>query len=64
MDRSHYAYSEAARVPGGQRQAVRHVLRIRAQRVRRLIEAGLTSREIQAQLGLTYRQQRYAVRHG
>lgn len=58
------AYSEAGQLPGELREKVRHVLRVRAAKLRQMRGLGWSFAEITEATGLTYRQARYALQLG
>lgn len=57
-----YAQVAVSSLPGTYDDNMNAFLRIRAQRVRRMRSLGLSSQEIYEAMGLTYRQQHYALR--
>lgn len=57
-----YANNAARSLPGEYADNMRAVMRVRVERVRKLRSQGFSSEEIYEALGLTYRQQRYALR--
>ncbi len=61
QDTHTHAQSVASILPGGRAGNLRHILSVRADRVRQLRAEGWSAEEIRGMLGLTYRQQRYAL---
>lgn len=57
-----YAKFAVKALPGDYDDNMDALMRIRAQRVRRMRSIGLSSQEIYEAMGLTYRQQHYALR--
>jgi len=57
-----YARNEALHLPGTGAERLAHVLRVRADRIMALRRQGLTVEEVGERLGLTYRQQRHALK--
>lgn len=57
-----YAQLTVRALPGDYSDNMDALMRIRAQRVRRMRSLGLSSQEIYEAMGLTYRQQHYALR--
>jgi hypothetical protein len=56
-----YARNEAMGLPGTGDERLKHVMRVRADRIVALRRQGLTVQDVEERLGLTYRQQRRAL---
>jgi hypothetical protein len=61
-DKDNHATHAARSLPGDLSDNLSALMRLRAQRIRKMRGLGLTSQEVFESLGLTYRQQLYALK--